>query len=139
VTAVCGVIGESGYVCDHFGEAVKLTVDPGLFVQVQIQDRDGMSPIEPVVTVQGASDCSSKTGDYSTSENMKYSAFVSEVVQSSGDSASASVDAEEVEFVEREEKCLNFRRLFESTTVVEETEVHRSCKQGCHLALHKAK
>ena len=34
-----------------------------------------------------------------------------------------------MEFVEREEKCLNFGRLFESTTVVEETEVHRSCKQ----------
>ena len=62
-----------------------MTVDPGLRVQVQIHDRDGMSPIEPVVMVQGASGCSSKTGDYSTSENMKYSASLSEVVHSSGD------------------------------------------------------
>ena len=60
---------------------------------------------------------------------MKYSAFIGEVVHSSGDSASANMDAEDVEFVEREEKCRNFGRLFESMTVVEETEVHRSCKQ----------
>jgi len=117
---------ETSRVCDHFGEAVDSTVDHGLLVKVQIHDRDGMSPIKPVVMVQGASDCSSKTGDYSTSENMKYSASVGEVVHPSGDSASARVD---VESVECGYMCQNFGRLFESTTVVEETEVHRSCKQ----------
>jgi len=37
-------------ICDYSGEAVEPTVDPGLLVEAQACDEDGMSLIGSVVT-----------------------------------------------------------------------------------------